>query len=214
MRLIFILLSTTCATGVLASDKRELGAHEHGVGALNIAFEGETVLMELRVPGADIVGFEHAAKSDEDRQAIDAAVATLAQPLKLFEFPESANCSVSEVRANLESDVSHSDHDHGEHAEDEHAHDDHDHDEHAEDEHAHDDHDHDDHASDEGGHSEFHADYSLSCANPEEITEIAFTYFDTFENARVLNVQVVASEGAQAYKVERSAPALDLRNLF
>jgi len=48
----------------------ELDAHEHGVGVLNIAADGNTVEMELIAPGADIVGFEYEASSEEElRQA-------------------------------------------------------------------------------------------------------------------------------------------------
>ena len=48
---------------------RELGPHQHGHGTLNIAIEGERVSMELDVPGADIVGFEHAASTADQKAA-------------------------------------------------------------------------------------------------------------------------------------------------
>lgn len=229
MRLAILLISTTLAGAALADEKRELSAHQHGVGALNIAIDGQQVVMEMRVPGADIVGFEHAAESEEDRAAIETAVATLAKPLSLFQIPAAANCSVTEVRANLVSDEDHHDHDedhadahdHDDHAEHDHeAHAEHDHDDHGhKEEHAHDD-DHaheEDHAEhDHGGesHSEFEADYRLTCNDPEEITEITFAYFDSFENAQALNVQLVSASGAQSAKVERASPVLDMRNLF
>ena len=70
------------------------------------------------------------------------------------------------------------------------------------------------HHGDEAGHTEFHAAYVLSCANPAAITEITFAYFDAFENARELEVQIVSASGAQAFEVERAAPTLDLRGMF
>ena len=207
-----------------AQETRQLDAHEHGVGALNIAFDGQSVAMEFHAPGADIVGFEYAAKSEEDRAAIDAAVAILARPLDVFVLPAAAECTVTQASAELESEDGH------DHGEDEHAdheeHDDHadehaehdEHDDHA-DEHAeHDEHaDHDDHAHEDGegaGHTEFHAEYALTCANPGAITEISFAYFDTFPNARALEVQIVSASGAQAFDVEREAPTLDLSGIF
>ena len=84
-----LLISTSVAALMCApafAETRELDAHEHGHGAFNIAFEGDKVLMELEAPGADIVGFEHAATSAEDRAAVDAAIADLAKPLQLFAF--------------------------------------------------------------------------------------------------------------------------------
>ena len=51
------------STGAIAEEtRRELDAHQHGHGSLTIAIEGGQVQMALEVPGADIVGFEHAAE--------------------------------------------------------------------------------------------------------------------------------------------------------
>ena len=204
------LIIAVLASPAIAEETRELDSHEHGVGELNIAFEGNTVAMELHAPGADIVGFEYAAESAEDRASIDAAVAALARPLELFVMPEAAECSVVQASAELESEEDHEDHeedhDHAEGHDDDHAEE---HDEnHAE---AH--HDDDDHG-DEASHTEFHAEYTLSCGNPEGMTEITFAYFDVFENARELEVQIVSDSGAQAFEVERDDPTLDLRNMF
>ena len=57
------------ASPVFSEDARQLNAHEHGIGALNIAIEAPLVVMEFHAPGADIVGFEYAAKSDADHGA-------------------------------------------------------------------------------------------------------------------------------------------------
>jgi hypothetical protein len=75
------------AAVVSAEQTRQMEAHEHGVGQLNIAIEGTRIAIELEAPGADIVGFEYKAKSSEDRAKIDAAIAVLAQPLDLFVLP-------------------------------------------------------------------------------------------------------------------------------
>lgn len=183
-----LLLTTLLASSALADDTRQLDAHEHGVGALDIAIDGKTIAMEFHAPGADIVGFEYAAERAADRAAIDAAVATLARPLDLFVMPEAAACSVTRANAALEQEEEH----------DNHGHDDHD------------DHDHAEVAS----HTEFHAEYTLDCANPQALTEITFAYFDAFENAREVEVQIITAAGAQAFEVMRDAPTLDLRSLF
>lgn len=187
----------------IGEEARQLGAHEHGVGLLNIAFDGNNVAMELRAPGTDIVGFEHAAERAEDRAAIEAAVAMLARPLDLFRLPEAAGCTVTQASAKLESEHDHDDHD--DHAEAE-AHDDHD--DHDDEAHA------DEHRPDEAGHTEFDAEYLLACADPDAISDITFAYFDDFENARELKVQVVTAAGAQAFDVDRDTPILDLRGMF
>ena len=68
---------------------------------------------------------------------------------------------------------------------------------------------HEEHA-DEAGHTEFHAEYTLACENPDALTEITFTYFETFPNAKEVEVQIVTASGAQAFEVERDAPVLNL----
>ena len=151
----------TCATVLaltaplaVAEETRQLDAHEHGVGQLDMAVEGNRIALELHAPGADIVGFEYAATSAEDRAKVDAAVATLARPLDLFVLPAAAECSVVQASAELESEAEHEEHA-GE------KHDDHGDEDHAEDKH--DDHGDEDHAEheDEAGHTEFHAEYTL-----------------------------------------------------
>lgn len=196
------LLATLLATSALAGETRQLDAHEHGVGALNIAIDGNTVAMELRAPGADIVGFEYAAVRSEDLSTIESAVAMLSRPLELFVLPASAECAVVEANAELEVDDEHT---HGEdHAAADHGHD-HDH--------AHDKHADASHAADEG-HSEFHAEYLLTCAEPGAISAIDFAYFKAFENAQKLDIQIVSASGSQAFVVERDSPKLELPGMF
>ena len=197
------LILAVLASPTFAEGSRQLESHEHGVGDLKIAIEGETVAMEFHAPGADIVGFEYAAESAEDRASIDAAVATLARPLDLFILPAAAECSVVEASAGLEGQEEHEDH--GEHDEDE------DHDEHDDD---HSEEHHDDDHEDEARHTEFHAEYVLTCGNTGALSEISFAYFDIFENARELEVQIISASGARAFDVERGDPNLDLRGMF
>jgi hypothetical protein len=202
MKLLSLLAATAItATPVLAEETRQLDAHEHGVGQLDIAIDGQQVAMELHAPGADIVGFEYAAESDADLAAVDSAATTLAGPLDLFVLPEAAGCSVVTATAGLESEEDHDDHG------DEQGHDDHD-----DDRDEHDDEGHDDHAS-ETGHTEFHAEYLLTCANPSAITEINFAYFDTFPNALEVEVQIISDAGATSFEVERDAPVLNLSGM-
>ena len=197
-------LTAVVVTPAFAQEARQLNAHEHGVGQLDIAFDGDQIAMELHAPGADIVGFEYGAESAEDRAAVDAAVAALAKPLDLFVLTEAAGCSIVNASAGLESEEEHDAHD-----------DDHD-DDHASDEGSHDDHADEGHEneSDEADHTEFHAEYLLTCADPSAVTDITFAYFDAFPNALEVEVQVISDTGATSFEVERDAPTLDLRGMF
>ena len=190
MKIAFSLIALVAAMPATAEESRQLDAHEHGVGTLNIAIEGTNVAMEFHAPGADIVGFEYAAESDTDLAAIDAAVAILGAPLELFVLPDAASCSVVDAQAELEGEDEHDDH-----AEDDHND--------AGDE------DHEDHA-DEAGHTEFHAEYILTCDSPDALTGITFAYFEAFPNAQEVEVLIITATGAQAFEVERDAPVLNL----
>ena len=97
---LFFLAAAT--QSIAAEGHRELGAHEHGRGTLNIAIEGAKVTMELEVPGADIVGFEHAAKSRTEKAAVEKATTQLQAPLSLFGLPASAACRVTEAKVEVE----------------------------------------------------------------------------------------------------------------
>ena len=200
----FLIATAITATPVIAEETRQLDAHEHGVGQLDIAIDGQQIAMELHAPGADIVGFEYAAESANDLAAVDAAVAKLSAPLALFVLPEAAGCSIVEASAGLEREEEHDEHG-DEHADDEHGHDE---DRHDEDEHADDDH------ADESGHTEFHAEYLLNCAKPSAITGIDFAYFGSFPNALEVEMQIITDTGATSFEVERDAPTLDLTGLF
>ncbi|WP_299740023.1 DUF2796 domain-containing protein [uncultured Roseobacter sp.] len=211
-KITYIALVAMTSSTVAAEEARQLDAHEHGVGQLDIAFDGAKIAMEFHAPGADIVGFEYAAESAEDRAKVDTAVATLARPLALFELPAAAGCSVVQASAELESEEAHEDHD-------EHAHDDHKEEAHGDEDHAaHEDHehDHDEHAehAHEASHTEFHAEYLLNCADTSAADLITFAYFDSFPNALELEVQVITEKGATAFEVTREAPTLDLRDMF
>lgn len=208
-----LLCSTLLILGlpaaVLASgeESREMGAHVHGHGALNIAVEGNTVALELEAPGFDIVGFEHAPDSDADKAAVEEALAKLSEPQTLFVPSEAAGCQVSEMLVELHGEERHGDHDemHEEHAEG-HDHDDEDHEEHA-DEHGHEDHEE---AAKGESHSEFHATYLMNCDDVSKLTQIALAYFNAFPNAEELDVQLVTDAGARRVEASRNASVIDL----
>ena len=81
---------------------RELGAHEHGRGTLNVAVEDKRISMELEVPGVDIVGFEQAARTRQQKAAVEKAKKQLLAPQSLFKFSGAAGCTVGSANVELE----------------------------------------------------------------------------------------------------------------
>ena len=200
MKALTSIISIIIASPAFSENVRQLNAHEHGIAALNIAIEAPLVVMEFHAPGADIVGFEYAAKSDADFAAISAALKILEAPLDLFVLPKGARCAVQEVQVELESDADHdvNEEDHQDHDdENDHKHEDHD------------DHDEEKHAA-SSGHTEFHAEYRLICSNIEALTQIDFAYFEVFPNSKQVELQLISQSGARVFDIERSAPRLDL----
>jgi hypothetical protein len=171
------------------TEHRELGPHEHGRGTLNIALEGNRVSMELEVPGMDIVGFEHAAKTDKDKTTLETAKEKLSTPLSLFKLPASAGCHVTEAKVEVETGA----HDHGANEGGT---------------------DTSKSSKDEHHHSEFHNQYSLECTAPASITTIEFGYFNAFPGAERLDVNLITPKGQNKYEVTRANPILSLAGMI
>jgi hypothetical protein len=98
-----------------AEERRELDAHQHGHSTLAIAVEGNRVSIELTAPGMDIVGFEHATETPEQRDTVEKAQTYLSDPLALFVLPGVAGCRLTAADVELESEEAHAD-EHEEHA--------------------------------------------------------------------------------------------------
>ena len=218
--ILMALAATSLAAPLMAQGKREMDAHVHGVSQALIAVEHGVVEINILSPGMDIVGFEYAASSDADKDAVEAAIRTLLIPENIVTLPEAAECRLGEVLSHMhghDHEAGHGDDD-DDHKED---HDGHDHEDHAEDaDHDHDDdegHDHEDHAEDddhdhnkEAVHSEFHVRYIFACEHEEELTTIGFPFFDQFENAQEIEAQFVTETGVGQAEVSRAAAELSL----
>jgi hypothetical protein len=183
--LLFIALGTAMPTSEAEAQHRELGTHEHGRGTLNIAIEGTRVTMELEVPGSDIVGFEHAAKTNQQKAAMARAKTQLMKPLSLFVVPGGARCKAIDAQVALKSGGDNHDKKAGKHATND----------------------------DEHGHSEFRVQYALECASPNNLTSIDFAYFRTFAAAQKLDVNVISSKGQTTFDVTRAKPRIDLAGI-
>ena len=194
----YSLLLSALVTVSVAEETRQVDKHEHGVGELNIAVEGNSIDLEFMIPGADIVGFEYKAKSEADIALVNDALIKFDEFNNIFSIPSTSNCNLVEADISINQ---------GDNHKDEHNHDEHDdHDEH-EDEHDHDDHD----EHDEEAHNEFVAHYSFNCGNIKEIDRISFPYFTTFPNSGELEVQFVSEIGSTSFEVEGDEPFIDLK---
>ena len=192
---IYVILSFSSAQ-LYAEETRQVDKHEHGVGELNIATEGDVIEFEFMIPGADIVGFEYVAKSDADIASIKKALQTFENYENIFTLPKNSRCQLTEKQVALKEDEDEDEDDHDEHDD----HDDHDeHDEHD---------DHDEHA--EENHNEFYAKYSFECGDTKAINKVEFPYFSTFPNSGELEVQFISSIGSVSFEVEAEEPSINI----
>lgn len=90
---------------LMAQDANSSNFHIHGVGRLELTFTENEFALALEVPGADIVGFEHAAENEDDRSHVADAISDLSKPLTLFELPPEAGCVTASANVVLVGDA-------------------------------------------------------------------------------------------------------------
>ena len=77
----------------LAEPHRQHAPHEHGHGTLNLAIDGKKMVLQLTAPSQDIVGFEHAATTPSQQEAVHHARTALSSPADLFTLSAAAECA-------------------------------------------------------------------------------------------------------------------------
>lgn len=192
-----LLLACTLAAGAVADERREHGAHVHGLAAMDVSAIGDSVEIVLRSPVINLAGFEHEPRSEAERERMRAVRGLLDDGGSLFAF-EGAQCRQESAWSRW--------HGSGE----EHAHD-------QEEGHGHDDEDHghghddgDGHAMDIGdGHAEIHAHFRFHCDGPP--SAIAVGLFERFSGTDEIRAQFVtdSTQGAQSLTADSAALALE-----
>jgi hypothetical protein len=185
------MLVGSCILAVAPStaEQRQLGAHEHGAAALNVAVSDSTLSIEFTAPAVNLVGFEHTATTEDQVQAIAQAEELLASG-RVLGLPESAQCELT--ASNVEHETE------GEHADDDH-----------EKEHADDDHEKE-HEGEEKSHSEFHALLTYDCQNIEALTHIDVEIFLLFPGNKEIHTQVITTTGQSGGELTPDAARLVL----
>jgi hypothetical protein len=92
-KLLFLLAGCCLALAAVRADP----AHEHGVARLDIASESGRVLLDLDTPLDNLLGFEHAPRTDAERQRAELMVARLRAAATLFQIDPAAGCTLARV---------------------------------------------------------------------------------------------------------------------
>ena len=160
-----------------------LGAHEHGAAQLNVVLDGKVLELQLESPAMNLVGFEHAAKSDADKAKVAAAHSQLEQPQALFGL-NAGDCTISKQELESPLFADHADtHEHK--------------------------HDHDHETSHDNEHSDIHAHYTLDCQKPEELKQLNLgELFKRFPATEKIQVQLIGPNGQQGLELTPAQPTL------
>ncbi len=138
-------------------ESRSATQHTHGDAVLAVVLEGNAVTIELDSPLFNLVGFEHQAETDVQRQVVTETEARLVQGESLFEFNSEAKCFPREPVAPIHLGAQHEDKSEQDHAKE--------HDE-----------------EDDSEHSDVILTYTFDCANPAALTSATVKLFDYFEH--------------------------------
>jgi hypothetical protein len=94
-----LALGLACAAGsqAIAAEFRSRGVHEHGSATVGIAIQDVTLDIALHSPAINVIGFEHAPRSAEEKAALAQANRIFASPQGLFVIPPSAACASTSV---------------------------------------------------------------------------------------------------------------------
>lgn len=76
------------------ADPREHGPHEHGHGHMNVVLDGGQLMIELELPGADVVGFERLPQTPAEKKVLASAARTLKDGAALFVPSAAAGCTL------------------------------------------------------------------------------------------------------------------------
>lgn len=74
--------------------QRQAGSHVHGDATLLMALDGDVLVIELESPLYNLLGFEHAPKTELQGKTLERAEVTLGMPENLFVLNNEAACAV------------------------------------------------------------------------------------------------------------------------
>ena len=161
-----------------ATEHEQHGAHEHGAATLSLAVGTEGLEIMLESPAANIVGFEHAATTDADKQKLADAVKKLEAGAELFSMNAEAGCTlknaevVSALLGNATTDTSKGKDDH-------------------------------DHKEGEA-HSDIDVTWSFACTQPAALKEVAVKLFAAFPDGfQHIKAEWVTEKGASALELDK-----------
>tara|TARA_Y100001935_G_C17293110_1_gene504583 strand:- start:98 stop:739 length:642 start_codon:yes stop_codon:yes gene_type:complete len=196
-RLFIIILSILIT---MAPIQGAQNVHTHGTGQWHIMSTEDRLVMTMKLPAMSIIGFEHKASTNKEKEIIDAAKKILQDP-SLFTFYSTSritkksnpiplitpsNQSVSMVVESAKTEAKDDAHD-----DDHHHHD-----------------DHDDHDAHNETHAEFHATFEYK--KIDRISSISTTLFDHFNGIEKIEASIITDQKQSSAILTKDNPRIRL----
>ncbi|MCW8944748.1 MAG: DUF2796 domain-containing protein [Sedimenticola sp.] len=175
------LLTCSAATPIHAEEHRHHEAHAHGGGQLNVAVEQNTLMIDLSLPAMNIVGFEHPASNENERDQVARAADLLRDGKGLFVPTPEAKCALvrSEVESALLENLEH--------------------------------HDDAGHNGDAREHADFEITYEFNCETPSQLYTLTLWLFERFPGTHHLRTQVITPSGQVGAELTPEKSILNLK---
>lgn len=179
-------------------------AHTHGEGRMTLVFDKGQMLVEIKTPAANMLGFEHTPNSDEQWHTLDVLEQALRDPKKLIVLEPDCKLQASNVKLPFErahkestgsdSEVSASKAEHEHHHENEH---------HA----AHPK--KGENTSSHVNHTDIYIEYEWLCEKPY-LPKLTLHYFDAYPSFNRLNVEWIVNGAQGATPLHKSNNILEI----
>jgi hypothetical protein len=161
-------------------------AHVHGIASLQITVQGAVLNLRLRTPLENLVGFEHAPRTDQQRKAVRDMEETLSKPESHFAATAAARCAPASTKIEPpfsgagKTDAARRDAgaDKPKATADKQA-----------------------KEADADAHAELAAEYVFRCEHPDRLQGVEVKLFDAFRKLRRVDVELAGPRGQKSYRL-------------
>ncbi|CAH0992375.1 hypothetical protein SIN8267_02494 [Sinobacterium norvegicum] len=155
--------------------------HLHGTAELTLALEANRLAISLASPAANIVGFEHTASSESQKQTVAQAKSLLEASSDMFTF-SGGECHLSQAAADMSALTERDEDEHHQH--------------------------HDEH---QNNHSEINASYFFECQQGQKLQTVTVNLFHYFTGLETLNVSWLTDHQQGASELTANSRVIRLR---
>ncbi|MGQ0523837.1 MAG: DUF2796 domain-containing protein [Betaproteobacteria bacterium] len=161
-------------------------AHVHGIASLQITVDGPTLNLRLRTPLENLVGFEHAPRTEQQKKALRDMDESLRRPESHFAATAAARCAPASTKidspflAAAKGDVARKDAggDKPRAAADTHG-----------------------KEAGADAHAELAAEFVFRCEDPDRLQGVEVKLFDAYRKLRRVDVELAGPRGQKSYRL-------------